>query len=113
MNPTLKIFKKEITIQLEGNTEHDIKYAFRHIEEFITSRFYNCDAKIVEGKLMVEDEIDQIRNQIDYCESKLRELRRDKGQYLSLAFQRSIDEGITKAEDEIHGLKNLLSIKEA
>lgn len=75
--------------------------------------YYSCDTKIVEGKLMVENEVKQIKIQIDDCECKLRDLKSDKGQYHSLVYQRLIDEDKKDVENEIRKLKNLLSIKEA
>jgi len=108
----LKIFRKEITIQIESGSEKNVNDVVQRIKKIITPIYYSCDARIIEGKLTTKDEVAQIKTQIEYCETKLEELHRDKGQYLSVAFQRSIDQDIINVEDEIRELKNSLSVKE-
>ena len=107
-----KIFKKEITIQIESGTEKNVNDVVQKIKKIITPIYYSCDMRTIESKITTRSEIAQIKVQIEYCESRLIELRRDKGLYLSVAFRRSIDQDIINTEDEIRGLKNLLNIKE-
>jgi len=111
MKSDLKLFKKEITIQIESGDEKNVNDVVQRVKNIITPVYYGCDTRIIEGKMVIKNEVAQIKTQIEYCESKLEELRRDKGQYLSVAFQRSIDRDIINVEDEIRDLKNALRVK--
>jgi len=107
----LKIFKKELTVQIESGNEKNINDVVQRIKKIITPIYYSCDTRIIESKITTKNEIAQIKAQIEYCESKLEELRRDKGMYLSVAFLKSIDNEILELENEIQGLKNSLRVK--
>lgn len=103
-----RIFKKEITIKIEGHTEDNVNDVVRRIKNIITQRFYGCDTEIIEGKLKIENESNQIKIQIDYFEDKLKVLQRQKAHFHSETFDGFVDNDIEIVKNEIQKFKKLL-----
>ena len=103
-----RIFKKEITIKIEGHTEDNVNDVVRHIKNIITQRFYGCDTEIIEGKLVIENENNQTKIKIGYLEDKLKVLQSQKAHFHSKTFDGFIDGDIEIVKNEIQKFKKFL-----
>lgn len=103
-----RIFKKEITIQIVSHAEENIDSVVQRIKNFVTQRFYDCDTKIIEDKLTIENDKNQAKIQIDYLEHQLKVLQRQKAHFNSKTFDGFIDNDIEIMKKEIQKFKKLL-----
>ena len=103
-----RIFKKEITIQLESYAEEKIEDVTQRIKNYITKSFYSCDTKIVEGKLMIKTDKVQAKAQIEYCKQKIKLLYREKECTNSTSYKLVIDKDIEEEKAEIRKFERLL-----
>lgn len=103
-----RIFKKEITIQIESHAEKNIDDVIQYIKNYITERFYECDTKIAEGKLIVETDKNQAKAQIEYCKQKIKSLYREKERTNRSSYRLVIEKDIEEEKAEIRKFEKLL-----
>lgn len=103
-----RIFTKEVTIQVVSHAEKNVDDVVQCVRNFITQRFYSCDTKIIEGKMVVETDKNQAKIQIEYCKDKIKLLRREKMQTSRTTYREVIDKDIKAEQNEIHKFEKLL-----
>jgi len=103
-----RIFKKEITIQIESYAEKKIDDVVQCVKNYITESFYGCDTKIVEGKLIIETDKVQAKAQIEYCKQKIKSLYREKERTNKTSYRLVLDKDIEEEKAEIRKFENLL-----
>ena len=103
-----RIFKKEITIQIESYAEEKIEDVTQRIKNYITKNFYNCDTKIIEGKLMIETDKNQAKVQIESYKQQLKALYHEKNITVSQHYRDVIDKDIKDMKAEICKFEELL-----
>ena len=103
-----RIFKKEITIQIESHTEENIYDVAQYIKNYVTERFYGCDTKIVESKLMVKTDKVQAKANIEYYKEQLKSLCHEKNIAVSQRYRDVIDSDIEETKKKIKEFEKLL-----